>query len=179
MNKYYAKTALYAYPNLEAVAEQIDELVERRAIISMNNYSPAVEQCEKVVDLTYQKDVLFALKLHIEDALEKLNQEELDCLEYKYFKRKPKEYFIDFDAESRSYFRRQNKLADKISKSLERGGATDKWFEEHCLSMEFFSELLKRVIEREKQCSREKSGKAITKSKAKKTDKIIQKRLSA
>ena len=179
MNKYYAKTALYAYPNLEAVAEQIDELVERRAIISMNNYSPAVEQCEKVVDLTYQKDVLFALKLHIEYALEKLNQEELDCLEYKYFKRKPKEYFIDFDAESRSYFRRQNKLADKISKSLERGGATDKWFEEHCLSMEFFSELLKRVIEREKQCSREKSGKSITKSKAKKTDKIIQKRLSA
>lgn len=179
MNKYYAKTALYAYPNLEAVAEQIDELVERRAIISMNNFSPALEQCEKVVELTYQKDVLFALKLHIEDAIEKLNQQELDCLEYKYFKRKPKEYFIGFDAESRSYFRRQNKLAEKISKSLERGGATDKWFEEHCLSMDFFSELLKRVIEREKQCSREKGKNAKIKGKIKKAEKGEQKRLSA
>ena len=151
MNVIFTKTALYAYANLEAVADQIDELVEKKALSSMNDYSPAIEQCNKILDFTLQKDVLFALKIHIEEVLEKLNQYELDCLEYKYFKRKPKEYFIGFDFVSRSYFRRQNKLIKKIAMLLEKAGATDVWFKDYCLEMDFFKELLKRVIEREQK----------------------------
>ena len=57
----------------------------------------------------YDKIVLGHFGAHKlwEEVLEKLNQYELDCLEYKYFKRKSKEYFIGFDFVSRSYFRRR------------------------------------------------------------------------
>ena len=48
MNVIFAKTALYAYTNLEAVADQIDELVEKKALSSISDYSPAIEQCHKM-----------------------------------------------------------------------------------------------------------------------------------
>lgn len=156
MNIRYTKTALYAYPNLQAIAEQIDELVEKKALSSMCNYTPALEQCEKIVDFTYQKDVLFALNIYVEEALKDISQLEMDCLEYKYFKRKEKEYFVGFDAESRGYFRRQIRIIKKLSEKLEKAGATDAWFEQNCLQMDFFKELLKRVIEHENSTKKEK-----------------------
>ena len=166
MNVYYTKTALYAYPNIMAIADQIDELVERRAILSMNDYSPAIEQCEKVIDLTSQKDALFALRLYLDKALSGLSDYDMDCLEYKYFKRKGKEYFVGFDFESRNYFRKQVRLVKKISNKLEKAGANDKWFEEFCMSMDFFKELFKRVIEHEKNSlkNKKKPKKNLTKS---------------
>ncbi len=154
MKVQYAKTVLYAYPNIMEVAEQIDELVERRALASMSDCSPALEQCEKVVEFTYQKSVLFALKIMVEEVLERLSDIEIDCLEYKYFKRKPKDYFFGFDAESRGYFRRQIKLAEKIADRLDRVGVTDEWFEQNCLQMDFFKELLKRVLQHEESVKR-------------------------
>ena len=176
MNVQYAKTALYAYPNIKEVAEQIDELVERKALASMSDCSPEIEQCEKVVEYTAQKCVLFALKIYIDEVLEKLKDIEIDCLEYKYFKRKPKEYFYGFDAESRGYFRRQIKLAEKIADKLEKAGATDEWFEQNCLQMDFFKELLKRVIEHEESVKKvDKKANGIVKEKQLQ----IQKKLTA
>ena len=171
MNLNYTKTALYAYPNLQAIAEQINELVEKKALASMNNFTPAQEQCEKILDFTWQKDVLFALRIYIDEILCSLTPLEKDCLEYKYFKRKRKEYFIGFDAESRGYFRKQVRLAQKISQKLENAGATDQWFEETCLQMDFFKELLKRVIERENSLKKDKFKKTKVKiANAKKTE---------
>ena len=157
MNVIYTKTALYAYANLEAVADQIDELVEKKALSSINDYSPAIEQCNKILDFTFQKDALFALKIYLNRVIDKLNVSELDCLEYKYFKRKPKEYFIGFDCVSRGYFRKQNKLVKKIALLLDKDGATDEWFNDYCLEMDFFRELLKRVIEREETSIKKKA----------------------
>ena len=159
MNVIFAKTALYAYPNIMAITEQIDELVEKKALFSMNDFSPALEQFDKIVDLTEQKKVMFALKLFLDDAIKQFKKDELDCLEYKYFKRKSKKYFENFDFTSRSYFRKQVKIINKVSKSLELAGATDEWFKEHCLRMDFFKELLKRVIEHEKNSQKNKGAK--------------------
>ena len=86
MNVIFAKTALYAYPNIMAITEQIDELVEKKALCSMNNFSPAIEQFNKIVGLTEQKKIMFALKLYIDDVIANFTKDELDCLEYKYFK---------------------------------------------------------------------------------------------
>ncbi len=158
MNENYTKAMLYAYPNLEAVAEQIDELVEKRALVSINDFSPALEQCEKIVELTFNKDLLFSLKIILEEILNSLTSIERDCLDYKYFKLKPKEYYIDFDAESRTYFRRQNKLIERISIKLEKKGYDNKWYEENYLKMDFFSELNKRVIEYEKSIKKRKKA---------------------
>lgn len=150
MNLYYAKTLLYAYKSLTAVAEQIDELVEKKALSSMTNFSPALSQCEKIVDFTFQKDVLFALRIVMKEVFDKFSEDEMKYFSYKYLKDKPKSYFGGFDFSSRKYFRTQIRLAKKFAEKMEKKGVTDYWFEQNCLEIEFFRELLKRVIEREK-----------------------------
>ncbi|MBO7149708.1 MAG: hypothetical protein J6V71_02325, partial [Clostridia bacterium] len=93
MNIYYTKTVLYAYANIDAVKEQIDDFVERKALSSMSDYTPCIEQCESILNYTAQKIALIELKEFVEKALSKLSPYELDCLDYKYFKKKPKEYY--------------------------------------------------------------------------------------
>ncbi len=159
MKHSYTRTILYAYANIDAVKEQIDDFVERRALSSMNDFSPCIEQCEKILEYTSQKVALIQLKQMVEQTLENLSIYEKDCLEYKYFKRKPKEYFIGFDYESRAYFRKQVSLVKRISEYFDSVGLTDGWFEKNCLNTNFFKELLKRVETYEKQCNKNKKKK--------------------
>ncbi len=156
MKHNYTRTILYAYANIDAVKEQIDDFVESKALSSMRDFSPCVEQCEKILDYTAQKVALIELKEFTEKALEKLSPYEMDCLEYKYFKRKPKEYFIGFDYESRSYFRKQVSLIKRLSEYFDGVGLTDNWFEKNCLNTNFFKELLKRVEQYEKESNKNK-----------------------
>ncbi len=162
MNIYYAKTILYAYPCVETLLNQIDEIVEKRAMASMTNFSPAEEQCEKILALIRQKDTLINMKLMVDDVLKKFTQEEMDCLDYKYFRFRKKEDFKDFDSSSRGYFRRQIRIADKFALRIEKKGITDAVFEKEYLSMPFFSELIKRVIEHETNSKKNKSKKGTT-----------------
>ncbi|MBE7089446.1 MAG: hypothetical protein E7362_01420 [Clostridiales bacterium] len=164
MNILYAKSVLYAYPNLESIAEQIDELVIKKALGSMTDYSPAIEQCLKIINLTEQKTVLFELDLLTEKILSKFTKDEMDCLDYKYFKRRPKEYYKEFDSSSRSYFRKQIRIAKKFAEKLEKAGFNDKAFEEKCLQIEFFVQLLKKVNEREKAIAEKAIKKPVQKS---------------
>lgn len=156
MNIYYAKTALYAYPNVDALIEQIDELVERKALYSMSDYSPCDQIAEKILDYTAQKVALIELKDFMDKVLSKFTKDQLDCLDYKYFKINPKEYYKDFDAKSRNYFRKQIRVAKKFSEKMESVGATDEWFKNTCLKSDFFKELLKRVYEHEKNSYKNK-----------------------
>ena len=114
MNVLYAKSILYAYPNIEAIADQIDDLVEKKALASMTDFSPAVEQCQKIIDLTEQKVELFKLQILVEKILKSFTEDEMHCLDYKYFKRKPKDYYQGFDTSSRNYFRKQNRIVKKF-----------------------------------------------------------------
>ena len=156
MKHNYTRTILYAYANIDAVKEQIDDFVESKALSSMRDFSPCIEQCEKILDYTAQKVALIELKEFTEKALKKLSSYEMDCLEYKYFKRKPKEYFIGFDYESRSYFRKQVSLIKRLSEYFDGVGLTDNWFEKNCLNTNFFKELLKRVEQYEKESNKNK-----------------------
>ncbi len=157
MNIYYAKSVLYAYTNLEAIMEQIDELVQKKALASMTDTSPCEWQCQRIIDYTAQKDVLIDLKIACDAVLKKFTEYELDCFDYKYFKVKPKQYFENVDTQSRTYFRRQVRLAEKFAERLERMGVTNYWFEQNCLKIEFFVELLKRVKEHEILCRKNKT----------------------
>ena len=168
MNLYYAKTVLYAYPNVDVLIEQIDELVERKALYSMNDYSPCEQIAEKILDYTAQKVTLKELKIFVEKVLLKFTEDQLDCLDYKYFKIKPKEYYKDFDFSSRNYFRKQVRLAKKFSEKMDEVGATDEWFKENCLKSDFFRELLKRVYEHEKNSFKNKP-----KSKKVKSEQVV------
>ncbi len=160
MNVYFAKAALYAYPNLEDVAAQIDEHVERTAIASMDNFSPCIEQCETILEFTYQKDCLFALKLYIEETLNKLKKIERDLIGYKYFREKDNQDLSGINLKSRAYFRRQTIIIGKVARILEKLGATDKWFEETCMNIAFFKKLLRYTIEHEKSYKKPSQNKS-------------------
>ena len=149
MNLIYAKTMLYAYPNIRALTEQIDELIQNKALASMNDFSPAIEQCERIIELTEQKKVLIKVYIVLKKVLSNFTGLDLTCIEYKYFRNKPKEYFKDFDFTGRAYFRRQNKIIKTLSQMLDKTEITDEFFESRCLAINFFKELKKRVIEHE------------------------------
>jgi hypothetical protein len=157
MDKLYVKCVLHAYPNLESIKEQIDELMEKKAFSSMMDVSPAEQQCVKMVGYIFQKDILNELKILVDRALENFTTYQLDCFDYKYFKLKDREYYKDFDAKSRGYFRTQNKLVDLFSQRAEKVGLNDEWFKENCLQLDFFKELLKRVKERENAIKKQKN----------------------
>lgn len=156
MKTLYAKCILYAYPNLEILMDQIDALVEKKALGSMDDYTPCLAQCEKVISLIEQKKVLILLKIVCDKILDKFSLEQKDLLDYKYFKQKPKEYYADFDCVSRGYFRRQIRVANEFSSRLEKSGLTDEWFEENCLVNDFFFELCKRIKQREEKQSKKR-----------------------
>lgn len=150
MNVLHTKTLLYAYPHLLEIAEQIDKLVEKKALSSLSNCLPAMTQYDEIITMTFEKGVLYVLKKECDKILSKFTEEELKYFEYKYFRRKPKSYFLGFETQTRAYFRKQVSLASKFSKRLEKAGIDDKFFTEKCLSIEFFRLLLKRTEEREK-----------------------------
>lgn len=149
MNVLYAKVALYSYSHLESIAEQIDEVVEKKAYSSSMNFSPAIKQYQDIIDLTYQKQIVFALGLCVKDALKTFSEQELFYLDYKYFKKRKKEDYANLDVTSRGYFRLQVRLSEKFAKALEKAGFSDERFEKECLSIDFFREMLKRVKEKE------------------------------
>ena len=154
MKKIYSKCLLYVYPIFDNLMEQIDGLVEKKALSSMDVFTPCEKQCESILALTAQKDILIEIRLKTEKLLNKLSEEETDYLDYRYFKKKPKEYYSDFDSVSRSYFRKQDKLLFKVALLFEKVGIDDFWFEKNCLEIDFFKELLKRIKKQEQSCDR-------------------------
>ena len=155
MKNTYCKCLLYAYPNVEQLLDQLDTLAEKKVLASMDDFTPCLEQCEKILSITEQKDVLIMIKLKTEQILSGLTYEELDLLDYKYFKQKPKEYYSDYDCSSRAYFRKQNKVLDKMSLLFEKAGFTDEWFTKECLKNDFFVRLYAGVREREDSVKKE------------------------
>ncbi len=150
MNVLYAKTILYSYTTLEDVALQIDEIIERKARSSFSNYSPAVSQFESIIQLTFEKDIVHAVKLVCDKILSRFSEEDLLFFRYKYFKNMAKKELSTFDFSSRAYFRKQVKLAQIFADKLERNGIDDKFFEKNCLQLEFFRHLFKSSTEHEK-----------------------------
>lgn len=157
MNEYYSKTILYAYKSLDAVMAQLDELVLKKAISSMCDFSPCEKIAEKILSLTAQKDVIAKIKSETERAVSKLTDDEKIILDYKYFKRLPKETYAKFDFSSRAYFRKQIRVVSRFGSKISAVGIDDDFFEEKCLKIDFFRELYKRVLIREKNFAKLKA----------------------
>lgn len=151
MKNTYCKCMLYAYPHVDKLLEQLDTLAEKKALASMDDYSPCIEQCESILAITAQKDVLIELKIKTDKILSGFTSREKDLLDYKYFKQNPKEYYSDFDASSRAYFRSQERILKKACFSFELEGLNDDWFEKECLKNNFFVGLLSGVCQREEK----------------------------
>lgn len=149
MNVLYAKCLLYAYSNLDGIAEQIDELVYKKALASISDFSPCEEQCYKIITLSYNKRIILKLKKILTEYFKKCDKDMLDYFDYKYFRIRPRSHYKNFDSTSRAYFRKQIKYCKVFAEKIEKYGITDAWFEENCLSTSFFKDMLARVKEHE------------------------------
>ena len=127
----YEKALLYAYPALEGVIDAFDAVFLKRALDSYASGRTA-------------------LSLKLDRILEKFTPYERKHFSYKYFKDLPAEEYENFDAVSRAYFRRQQKLLLKFAKALERAGLTGEWFDRTCMKTDLFPELLRRIAARER-----------------------------
>ena len=158
MNILYAKTVLYLYAGTEKLVRQIDELVERKALASANDFSPAVNQCAAIAELTRCKAALLYLKEVCERILPRFSERELIYLDYKYFKKRDRSEYAGMDFCSRTYFRRQIRLAEKFAEALSNDGIDDGVFCEEYLSCRFIKRLYGRVREKEKEARKNKSA---------------------
>lgn len=116
----------------------------------MNDFSPCEIIAEKIIALTAQKVTLSEIMEKTERAVDKLTDDEKLILDYKYFKRLPKDAFSGLDFSSRSYFRKQVRVVGRFAAKMNALGIDDAYFEEKCLKIDFFRELYKRVLIREK-----------------------------
>lgn len=144
---YYEKTALYVYPKLNALITGIDETFVRKINESRYDYSPALKQCEDLIKLTEIKENLIALKSAVEKVYEGLTDEDKLLVAYKYFKRGDKNLY---EKSSRSYYRRQIKLAEILKERFEAIGLTEEKFEKNFMSVPFIREEHKKVEKRER-----------------------------
>ena len=145
----YVKCMLYAYGHIKEVLCQIDDLVLKNALASMQNVSPCEEQCEKIIFFTERKKTILKLGLLVEDILDKFSSEDRLMIEYKYFRHLlPKGQKLP-DIYSRNYYRRQNILLNKISRECLKRGFDDNTFKNNYLSIEFFRRVLFLIQERE------------------------------
>lgn len=148
MKSLYAKVILCFYPCCDSLAEQIDDLVEKKAFASIRDFSPCEEQCFKILELTEQKRRIFVLKTVTEKILNKFCERDLILLDYKYFKKMPKEAYNGIDFAERKYFRRLHSLIKRFASLLDKSGIDDAVFERDYLSIEFFSEMKRREEKR-------------------------------
>ena len=145
MKEIYIKAMLYAYPHVGEVCDQLDEVVLSKALSSMSNIAPCEEQCQKILALTEQKLTVMEVKEYVDKVISKLTEHQKMSLEYKYFKRRPKEYYKDFDFTSRNFYRNQPKIIAKINKILTQMGVDDIYFESKCLPINFFNLMVEKV----------------------------------
>ena len=142
----YAEAVLSIYSSLEDIIYEIDNIVLKRALNSMDDCSPALTQCERVIDLIKEKDLLINLFLSADKAIFSFENDDRVLLEYKYFRSCEKERYAYIDYKSRAYFRRQNALLEKFSKKMNKLGFTDEYFEKHYLTIDFIKNTVKKII---------------------------------
>ena len=159
MKTNYIKTLLSTYPRIQKIIEQIDDLVLKKAMSAFSCFSPCQEIAEKILLLTERKKVLIEIRQVCDNVFNKLTIEEYDMIDYKYIKRKSKEYYKNFDYSSKGYFRRQNKLLTKLSSLFFSQGIDDEWFNDNCLNDEYFKTTLRRIINHELNMQKNKPNK--------------------
>lgn len=138
--KKYVKVVLYAYPMLKTIGEEYQIHISNRALLSYKSQKSAEELVEYIAKEIICKQRLEWLKRLLDETMDKLDEEEKALLNLRYFspcknrKRRilesTEEIFKKIAAWSDStYFRRQNKLGEKVEAALENVGFCEEIFE--------------------------------------------------
>lgn len=130
----YLKAALYVYPKLERIERDCEEHIRNKAFMSYDYRETTENLSVYLAEEILKKEKIETLRNTIDEALERLTEEEKFLLELRYFRRKVrlKEFCRKIDIKKigseRAYFRKQAKLQNKIEGILKCRGFTEEKF---------------------------------------------------
>ena len=128
--KNYAKVIWHVYPFLKAVVKDYEEHIRNKAVLSFESRTTAERLAEYIAGEIIVKERLQALKWKLDGVVDTLDETEKKLLAIRYFgKRKLLCEFLKNDGgvawSERKYFRRQNKLCEKLGEALTGVGLTE------------------------------------------------------
>lgn len=147
MNIQYAKTILYAYPQLKKVIRKINQAIEKKALESSEDFRSAIVICDELVTLKCEKGLLFDLGVTTATILAKFDPKLLDHIRYRYFHIKTTKTVID--AYSRNAYRTMDKATRVFAEALDKAGITDESFEALLEISDYMSAMLDAVVQRD------------------------------
>ena len=130
MNMDLTKTVLYVYPMMKNLAEATRVGARNKALLSYRSKLGTLRDAEAVASEMLLAGRLDGLKEMLDGILARLTPEEQFLLEYRYFRRKKvlAGFGQELDCSERNYFRRQDKLLQKIGAYLLAQGLTEERF---------------------------------------------------
>ena len=146
----YAKAVLYAYPLLQTVGQDYQIHIRNKAVLSYRNSTDAESLAEYLAGEILNMRRLEWLKGRVELILDKLNEEERTLLSIRYFGKGKKMKGLLEDGKrwsERNYFRRQNRLSEKVGAMLCVFGVTKELFVNEFAGLELFKKIYKFVEE--------------------------------
>ncbi len=156
--KNYAKAVLYAYPLLATVEEDYEAHIKNMALLSFDNRKSAEEAATEIAEEILEMRRLEWLKGKINEVLGRLTAVERMMVAIRYFGKvkKIKSLFqkprLDNPLQGkalteRTYFRKQQRLGERLGVLLHAAGVTESVFTEEFLPMEIFAKIYRGVVE--------------------------------
>ena len=131
--KEYQTVMLFIYPKLERFSNDVKKLVDALAC-ECGCGEDAEKSVRRVMEYMYVRDLFIVLKSDLDEVFSLLTEEEKFMLEYKYFRRRKvlggEFAAVQMNCSERTYFRRQNRLENKLNALFLQRGMTQEWFEE-------------------------------------------------
>ncbi|MBR6737852.1 MAG: hypothetical protein IKL82_05770 [Clostridia bacterium] len=143
----YAKTILSAYPMLDSVITQIENLIRNKARNSFYVYDNTQKVVEQILRLGEIAKLLYILKVIVDDTLLEITPTERELISFKYFGIVPER--DNFDHVSRNYFRKQIKALNSFCQRLKENGHDENWFKDKYLKIAFIAGIYKKTLNEE------------------------------
>ncbi len=144
--KNYAKAVLYAYPLLKTVEEDYEAHIKNKALLSYEKSAERVATCLAGEILEMRR--LEWLKAKIGEVLQGLTEVERTLVAIRYFgKSKQMKALMQKPWTERTYFRKQQRLGEKLGGLLVLNGVTEECFMRELLPIEMLQKIYRGVEE--------------------------------
>ena len=166
--KNYAKVILYAYPLLRTVEKDYEEHIGNKALLSYEGRWTAEQTAEYLAGEILEMRRLEWLKAIVKKTLSGLSDVEKTLVAIRYFGRTKGARAILRDEKNplkkngwteRSYFRKQEKLGEKLTELFALAGLTEEVFEREFACMDIFKRVARALEKRRRFSGRENSVK--------------------
>ncbi|MBE5740643.1 MAG: hypothetical protein E7349_07350 [Clostridiales bacterium] len=144
----YAKVILYTYPLLKTVGKDYADHIRNKALLSYESAWDTERLTEYIAEEILRKERLEWLKSVVEEVLTELNDLEKSLVAIRYFgKRKKSQTAFQGNMSERDYFRRQQRLAEKLNKLLSGKGVTEEVYLRDFASLDIFEKIHRFIAE--------------------------------